>query len=68
MSRAEPSWEFPANVPGAGERQRTSIRGIAGADVAQANVRKSLKLGYYFQINLESRVKKAHVHFGPVQD
>ena len=65
MSRAEPSWEFPAKVSGAGERQRAAICGIVGADMAQANVCKSPKFGYNFQVNFESRVKNAHISFGP---
>jgi hypothetical protein len=52
-------------VSGAGERQRAAICGIVGADMAQANVCKSPKFGYNFQVNFESRVKNAHISFGP---
>ena len=36
--------------------------------MAEANVCKSPDIGDYFEVDPESRVEKAHVHFGPTQD
>lgn len=67
MRRAEPVCEFLSKVPAAGERKHASIGGVAGADMAQANVCQSPEFGYDFKINLEARIKKAHVNLGPAQ-
>ena len=68
MSRAEPSREVLTKVSGADKRQPASSGGVANAEVAKTNVRKSPDIGDYFKVDPESRVEEAHVNFGPVQD
>jgi hypothetical protein len=68
VSRAEPSGELLTNLSGAGQRQRASIGGIGDAEVAEANVRKRPDIGDYFKVDPESRVEKAHINLGPIQD
>jgi hypothetical protein len=41
--------------------------GVANREVAKTNLRKSLEVSDYFEVDPESRVEEAYVNFLPVQ-